>query len=147
MSASPSPPRPRVVDLAFWLLITGAVLLILGGLLAATVSFETARSRFDAEFTNDALRSFLMVQRGVGIGSVLAGGALAFVSGRARRGDPRFRRATIALALAVALVLVLLAAAAGVANLITLLALIPIAAGTVLLTRPSAAGWFDRSPA
>jgi hypothetical protein len=66
------------------------------------------------------------------------------VAGRARRGDPNFRRATVGLALAIALVLVLLAAGGGVAQPITLLALVPIAAGTILLTRRGAADWFDR---
>ncbi|WP_422742299.1 hypothetical protein ACN27E_14160 [Mycobacterium sp. WMMD1722] len=144
MSASPTPSRPRIVDIAFWLLIGGAVLLILGGLLAATVSYETARSAIGSEVSNEQVRDYLTVYRGMGIGSVLAGGALAFVSGRARRGDPNFRRATIGLALAVALVLVLLAVGAGVAQPITLLSLLPIAAGAVLLTRRAATQWFAR---
>ncbi|MCK0175753.1 MULTISPECIES: hypothetical protein [Mycobacteriaceae] len=144
MSASPTPSRPRVVDIAFWLLVGGAVLLLLGGLLSATVTFETLRSQFRADVTNESVESFLLIQRGMGIGSVLAGGALAFVAGRARQGDARFRRATIALALAVAVVLVILAAGGGIANTIALLSLVPIAAGTVLLTRRGASEWFDR---
>jgi hypothetical protein len=143
MTASSIPSRPRVVEIAFWALIGGAVMLIVGGLLAATVTFETARSAIDSEVSNESLRSFLVVQRGVGLGSVVAGAALAFVAGRARRGDPRFRRATVGLALAIAVVLVMLAAGAGVANLVTLLALVPIAVGAVLLTRRGAAGWFE----
>ncbi|KUI29955.1 hypothetical protein AU196_03455 [Mycobacterium sp. IS-1742] len=145
MTASPLPSRPRVVDIAFWALVGGAVLLIVGGLLAATVTFETARSAIDSDVSNESLRSFLAVQRGVGVGSVFAGAALAFVAGRARRGDPRFRRATVALALAIAVVLVMLAAGAGVANLVTLLALVPIAVGTVMLTRRSATGWYEQA--
>lgn len=147
MTASPTPSRPRVVDIAFWVLVGGAVLLIVGGMLAATVSFETARSAIDPEVSNESLRTFLAVQRGVGVGSVLAGAAVAFVAGRARRGDPRFRRATVALALAIAVVLIVLATGAGVANLVTLLALVPITVGTVLLTRRSAAGWFEQAGA
>ncbi|BBZ06192.1 hypothetical protein MDOR_03610 [Mycolicibacterium doricum] len=145
MTASPTPARPRVVDIAFWTLVGGAVLLIVGGMLAATVSFETARSAIDPEVSDESLLSYLAVQRGVGVGSVLAGAVLAFVAGRARRGDPRFRRATVALALAIAVVLIMLAAGAGVANLVTLLALVPITVGTVLLTRRSAAGWFEQA--
>jgi hypothetical protein len=145
MSASPTPSRPRVVDIAFWLLVSGAVLLLLGGLLAATVAYETARSAIGSEVSNEQVRDYLTVYRGMGIGSVLAGGALAFVAGRARRGDPNFRRATVGLALAIALVLVLLATGGGVAQPITLLSLVPIAAGTILLTRRGAAAWFDRT--
>ncbi|WP_197373388.1 hypothetical protein [Mycolicibacterium baixiangningiae] len=143
MTASPIPSRPRVVEIAFWALVAGAVLLIVGGLLAATVTFETARSAMDPEVTNEKVRDYLTVYRGMGIGAVLAGAGLAFVAGRARRGDAKFRRATVALALAIAVVLVMLAAGAGVGQPMTLLALLPIAAGTVLLTRRSAAGWFE----
>ncbi|MFS0898329.1 hypothetical protein [Mycolicibacterium litorale] len=144
MTASPTPSRPRVVDIAFWTLIGGAVLLILGGLLAATVSFETARSAIDPEVTNDKVRNYLTVYRGMGIGAVLAGAGLAFVAGRARRGDPKFRRATVALALAIAVVLLMLAVGAGVGQPMTQLSLVPIAVGAVLLTRRSAAGWFEQ---
>ncbi|BBY17884.1 hypothetical protein [Mycolicibacterium litorale] len=144
MTASPTPSRPRVVEIAFWTLVGGAVLLILGGLLAATVTFETARSAIDSEVSNEKVRNYLNVYRGMGIGSVLAGAGLAFVAGRARRGDPKFRRATVGLALAIAVVLLMLAAGAGVGQPMTLLALVPIAVGTVLLTRRSAAGWFER---
>ncbi|WP_193044470.1 hypothetical protein [Mycolicibacterium baixiangningiae] len=143
MTASPIPSRPRVVEIAFWALVAGAVLLIVGGLLAATVTFETARSAMDPEVTNEKVRDYLTVYRGMGIGAVLAGAGLAFVAGRARRGDAKFRRATVALALAIAVVLVMLAAGAGVGQPMTLLALLPIVVGTVLLTRRSAAGWFE----
>lgn len=147
MTASPLPSRPRVVDIAFWALVGGAVLLIVGGLIAATVSFETARSATDPDFTNERLREYLTIYRGVGIGSIVAGAALAFVAGRARRGDATFRRVTVGLSLAIAVVLVLLAAGAGVGQPVTLLALVPIAVGTVLLTRRSAAGWFEQGEA
>lgn len=144
MTASPTPSRPRVVEIAFWTLIGGAVLLILGGLLAATVTFEAARSAIDPDVTNEKVRQYLNVYRGVGIGSIVAGAGLAFVAGKARRGDPKFRRATVGLALAIAVVLLLLALGAGVGQPITLLALVPIAVGAVLLTRRGAAGWFER---
>ncbi|TFV61355.1 hypothetical protein E4P42_00165 [Mycobacterium sp. PS03-16] len=145
MTASPTPSRPRVVEIAFWVLITGAVLLIVGGLIAATVSFETARSAIDpAEVSNEQLSNYLTVYRGMGIGAVLAGGGLAFTAGRSRRGDAKFRRATVGLSLAIAVVLLLLVAGAGVGQPVTLLSLLPIAIGTVLLTRPAAAAYFGR---
>lgn len=147
MTASPTPSRPRVVEFGFWALVAGAVLLVFGGLIATTVTFETARSAVDPEMSNDQLRDYLTVYRGVGIGAAVAGGVLAFLASRARRGDPKFRRATIGLSLAIAVVLVLLAAGAGLGQPVTLLALVPIAVGTVLLTRRSAAGWFDQGEA
>lgn len=145
MTASPTPSRPRVVDIAFWALVGGAVLLIFGGLLAVTVTFETARSALSEEMTNDQVSEYLTVYRGVGAGSIVAGAGLAFVASRARRGDETFRRVTVGLALAIAVVLVLLAAGARVGQPVTLLALVPIAVGAVLLTRRSAAPWFDRN--
>ncbi|MGE2714330.1 hypothetical protein ACQI4L_09750 [Mycolicibacterium litorale] len=147
MTASPTPSRPRVVDIAFWALIGGAVLLIFGGLLAVTVTFETARTALSEQMSNDQVRQYLTVYRGVGIGSIVAGGALTFVASRARRGQQRFRRATVALALAIAVVVLLLAVGAGVGQPVTLLALVPIAVGAVLLTRRSAAGWFESQDA
>lgn len=147
MTASPTPSRPRIVEVGFWMLIAGAVLLIVGGLLAATVSYDTARSAIGAEVSDDRLHSYLTFYRGIGIGSVLAGGGLAFLAGRARRGDARFRRATIGLALAIAVVLIFLAAGAGVGQPVILLSLLPIAAGTVILTRRSANAWFQQDPA
>lgn len=147
MTASPTPSRPRVVEIGFWVLIAGAVLLIVGGLLAATVTYETARSAIDPEVSNERLRSYLTFYRGIGIGSVLAGGGLAFLAGRTRRGDARFRRATVGLALAIAVVLVVLAAGVGVGQPVILLSLVPIAAGTIMLTRRSANAWFQRDPA
>lgn len=145
MTASLPPSRPRVVEIAFWTLIAGAVILIVGGLIAATVSFETARSAIDPQrVTNEQLSSYLTVYRGMGIGAVLAGGALAFTAGRARRGDAKFRRATVGLALGIAVVLLLLAAGAGVGQPVTLLSLLPIAVGAVLITRPGARAYFAR---
>lgn len=147
MTASPIPSRPRVVEIGFWVLIAGAVLLIVGGLLAATVTYETARSAIDPDVSNERLRSYLTFYRAIGVGSVLAGGGLAFLAGRTRRGDARFRRATVGLALAIAVVLVVLAAGAGVGQPVILLSLVPIAAGTIMLTRRSANAWFQRDPA
>jgi heme/copper-type cytochrome/quinol oxidase subunit 1 len=142
MTASPTPSRPRVVEIAFWALVAGAVLLIFGGLLAVTVTFETARTALTDQMTNDQVSQYLTVYRGVGAGSIVGGGGLAFVASRARRGDAKFRRATVGLSLAIAVVLILLAAGAKVGQPVTLLALVPIAVGTVMLTRGGANEWF-----
>ncbi len=75
--------------------------------------------------------------RGAGVVFLLAGGGLAFLTGRTRSGDARYRRAALALALTL-VVLVALAALFGLANVITLLAVLPLVAGTVLITRPAA---------
>jgi len=110
--------RPRVVTAAFWCWVAAAFLLMLGGLIAASLNVP-------------------VVFRGAGVIFALAGGALAFLAGRSRGGDTRFRRAALALALAI-VVLIALAALFHLANGITLLAVFPVVAGIVLITRPSA---------
>jgi peptidoglycan/LPS O-acetylase OafA/YrhL len=110
--------RPRVVTAAFWCWVAASFLLMLGGLIAASLNVP-------------------VVFRGAGVIFALAGGALAFLAGRSRGGDTRFRRAALGLALAI-VVLVALAAVLQLANGITLLAVFPLVAGTVLITRPGA---------
>jgi nucleoside permease NupC len=111
--------RPRVVTAAFWCWLVAAILLIVGGLLAASVALPA-------------------VFRGVGVVTALAGAGMAFLAGRSRNGDTRFRRAAVALALTI-VVLVALLAVFGVVHVLTLLAVLPLIAGTVLITRPAAA--------
>ena len=140
----PAPPnRPRVVDAAFWLLLAGAVLLVAGGLLAATLSFDTVRAATASSISDAQLHKYLSFHRAVGIGCVIAGGGLGFLAGRTRTGDPRFRRATAGLALAIVVLVGLAAVFAGI-HLLALLSLLPIIVGTLMLMRPSAGPWFDR---
>jgi hypothetical protein len=124
MTAPPS--RPRVVTAAFWCWVVASILLIVGGLLAASVGLPA-------------------VFRGAGVITALAGAGLAFLAGRSRTGDTRFRRATLALALTI-VVLVSLCAVFGVVHLLTLLAVIPLIAGIVLMTRPAASASGDQEP-
>ena len=112
--------RPRVVTAAFWCWLVASILLIVGGLLAASVGLPT-------------------VFRGAGVITAFAGAGLAFLAGRSRTGDTRFRRAALALALTI-VVLVALCAVFGVVHVLTLLAVIPLIAGTVLMARPAASG-------
>jgi hypothetical protein len=119
-------PRPRVVTAAFWCWVGASMLLIVGGLLAASVSLPT-------------------VYRGAGVITALAGAAMAFLAGRSRTGDTRFRRAAVVLSLTI-VVLVALVAVFGVVHVLTLLAVIPLIAGTVLMTRPAVASWTDQEP-
>lgn len=112
--------RPRVVTAAFWCWVVASLLLIVGGLIAASVS------------------ALPTVYRGGGVITVLAGAGMAFLAGRTRSGDTRYRRAAVALSLAI-VVLVALCAVVGVVHVLTLLAVLPLIAGTVLITRPAAA--------
>jgi hypothetical protein len=140
--SAPSPAsRPRVVEVAFWALVVGAVLLMVGGLLAATLSFDTVRQAAPSSISDKQLHNYLSLHRGAGVGGVLAGGGLGFLAGRTRAGDTRFRRATIGLALAIIVVVGLMAVFAGI-HVLSLLALLPIIVGMLLLTRPAATDWF-----
>jgi hypothetical protein len=126
MNASPQN-RPRIVDVAFWCWIVAALLLIVGGLITASVS----------------IAGFPLVVRVAGVLSVVIGAAVAFLAGRSRNGDVRFRRALIALTLAL-IVVIGLGSALGllVVHILTLVALLPLIAGMVCITRPDAAAWF-----
>ncbi len=81
--------------------------------------------------------------RGAGAITALAGAGMAFLAGRSRGGDTRFRRAALALSLTI-VVLVALLAVFGVVHVLTLLAVLPLIAGAVLMTRPAAASWAEQ---
>jgi hypothetical protein len=113
-------PRPRVVTAAFWCWVVAAVLLIVGGLIAASVS------------------ALPVVYRGGGVITVLAGVGMAFLAGRTRSGDTRYRRAGIALSLVIVVLVAIVAVLGGAVHVLTLLGVLPLIAGTVLITRPLA---------
>ena len=119
-------PRPRVVTAAFWCWVAASLLLTVGGLIAASVALPA-------------------VYRGAGVITVLAGVGMAFLAGRTRGADSRFRRAAVALSLTI-VVLVAAFAVFGVVHVLTLLAVIPLIAGTVLMTRPAAAAGANQEP-
>ncbi|MGV0850489.1 hypothetical protein [Mycolicibacterium phlei] len=111
-------PRPRVVTAAFWCWVVASVIVMTGGMITSTVSHPVFRI--------------------AGLLTILAGGAMAFLSGRIRRGaDARFRRAALALSLALIGYLAVLSVV-GILYPLTLVAVIPLLAGAVLITRPSA---------
>jgi nucleoside permease NupC len=107
-----------VVTAAFWCWVAASIMLIVGGLIVASVDLPT-------------------VYRGAGVVTALAGAGIAFLAGRSRNGDTRFRRAAVALSLAI-VVLVALVSVFGIVHMLTLLAVIPLIAGAVLITRPAA---------
>jgi len=144
MTAPTPQSRPRVVDLAFWSFVVAAVIMIVGGLMASTATYDIARAAIPQSMSDDQVRSYLTIYRGTGIGAVVAAVALAFLAGRARRGDARFRRATLGLALATFVVIGLLAIGAGVAQPIILLGLFPLLIGVLLSVQPSARLWYAR---
>ncbi|MGB3482422.1 MAG: hypothetical protein WBB07_09430 [Mycobacterium sp.] len=144
-AATPSPagPRPRAVDVAFWLLVVGAVLLVLNGLMALTVTYDMARAMASEGVTDEQVHNIVTFQRGVGVFSIVAGALLGFLSGRTRKGDPRFRRATIAFAVAISFLIIGVAVLVQVVFVVALIAVLPIIFGAIALMRPPIAAWFE----
>ncbi len=119
----PVSPRPLVVEIAFWLLVVAALGLTAAGLLLV--------------FSSSSIAAFF---RGAGVLFAVAGAALAFLAGRTRRGEARFRSAAIGLA--VPLVVVLAVFFLFSRGLAWLLIMVVIMVAAVLLLRPTAHEWF-----
>ncbi|MDH6198753.1 peptidoglycan/LPS O-acetylase OafA/YrhL [Mycobacterium frederiksbergense] len=127
MSSSPAPKRPLVATVGFFFWLVASVLLIVGGMIAASVSLP-------------GLDTVLF--RGTGVLTALAGLGMAFLAGRSRTGDPRYRRAAIALSLAI-VVIVALIARFGLVHILTLLGLVLLVVGTGLNALPLRRGEID----
>jgi hypothetical protein len=112
--------RPRAVTAAFWCWVAASILLIVGGLIAASVGVLP------------------VVYRGGGVITALAGIGMAFLAGRTRGEDTRYRRAGIALSLTIVVLVAIVSVLGGVVHVLTLIAVLPLIAGTVLITRPAA---------
>ena len=141
-SAYPSAPqRYRIVrrdGSPCWLRILCRQVEIEGDLDGLLVQFR--------DVSDERVRNYLMVYRSIGYGAVVAGAALAFLAGKARGGDSRFRMATLALAFSLVGVVLLLAVGLGVGQALILVAALPILVGAALMTRPSVRTWYDRAP-
>lgn len=129
MPSPPSPsrqqpsPRPLRATIAFSCWLAASVLLIVGGLIAASVSWPGTVNTF---------------YRGSGVLTVIIGAAMAFLAGRSRGGDPRFRRAAMALALTAAALIAIAAAFSLVpVHLLTLAGVILLVVGTALNVQTS----------
>ncbi|KHO25091.1 hypothetical protein [Mycolicibacterium setense] len=116
----PSSPASRRATITFSCWLVGAVLLIAGGMLAVSMAPPGANT---------------MLYRGLGVLTAVAGLGMAFLAGRSRSDDPRYRRAAMALSLAI-VVLVLLTGL----NVLVLVALLPLMVGTGLSALPERRG-------
>lgn len=114
--------RPRLVTAAFWCWVAAAILLAALGLLQLSINGPAFLRLIGA----------LLVVVGLGQG---------FLTGRARSGDVRFRRAATALAMTTVVLLaaILLLFHAGIPGLIAIAVIMALLiAGTVLISRPAA---------
>ena len=133
MTASES--RPRAGNAAFWLIVTGAALLLAGGLMAVIVGFDTLRRGAPPTVSDDSIRNYLRLYRGAGVLFGIAAAALARLAMRARGGDSRYRRAATGLGMAIVVLVAVAAVFLGTVTTPALLSLLPIIAGTLLLNR------------
>jgi hypothetical protein len=115
-------PRPRIVDVAFWCWVAAAFLLILFGVLLVTATAPVFFRAAGGVFT-------------------IAGLALAYLAGRTRRRNSRFRWAAVALALTLVVLLILFDIL--LRGLVWLLIVILLLIGAFAATRDTASAWFD----
>ncbi|MFD4294355.1 hypothetical protein ACFWPA_07065 [Rhodococcus sp. NPDC058505] len=136
--------RPQQVAIAYWLWLACAALLVLFGLLALTASGDAVRDQLLANGADpgdvDALVGLL---RGSGALAGAVGVAIGFLAGPVRAGDPRFRRAAVALSAVYTLIQVL-STAVGVGQAPTLMTAIGLVIASILVYLPSARDWFVR---
>jgi hypothetical protein len=134
--------RPRPVDVAYWLWLVSAALLVLFGLLALTSPGTAIREQLVERGANpDSVDEFIVLLRGSGAVSLLTGLGVGLMAGPTRAGDARFRRAVVALS-AVFFVLQLGLMATGLGQVPTLLVSLLALVASVLVYLRSSAEWF-----
>lgn len=134
-------PRPGGVTTAFWLLVVGGLLLMGGGLMAAIGSVDAVRQATPPTVSDEAVRNYARWHRGAGILFCLAAATLMGFAVRAHGGDPRSRRAAMALGLTIIVIVAVAAVFAGT-HILALLSLLPIIVGTLMLGRPAIQEWY-----
>ncbi|MCF6386436.1 hypothetical protein L2K20_05590 [Mycobacterium sp. MBM] len=141
---SPTPaPRPTLVNIAFWLVLAGSVLLLAGGLLGVSSAIGTPRDAFSPDLSDGEVRSIVVMRGGVSALLLITGLVLSFLAGRARNGDLRFRRSMVWLSVVlVALVFVLTLLAPFAVTPLALFGVVPVAIGATLFMRPAVSDWF-----
>jgi hypothetical protein len=143
MTQPTSVPRPAIVNIAFWLVLAGSVLLLAGGLLGLSSAFGTPREAFDPDLSDSAVRSIVIVRAGISALLLIAGVLLSFLAGRARNGDLRFRRSVVWLSVVLVVLVFLLTLMAPFAiTPLSLFGVVPAAIGATLFMRPAASDWF-----
>ncbi|NGX09545.1 hypothetical protein [Mycobacteroides franklinii] len=138
---TPAQPRPRIVDVAFWFWVVSAAALFLNGLAGVLTGFDMARAA-KPSLTDGQVRDLVTFSRGWGALCIVLAVGIAFLAGRTRRGDKRYRRALIALSLVSVLGAIAMASSGSVGPVLLIAALSLIVAN-VLIIRPTAQEWFD----
>lgn len=135
-------PRPRSVDVAFWFWVVSAAALFLNGLAGVTQRYDAVRAAARHGLTDEDVRNLVTYFRAWGALCILLAAGIAFLAGRTRQGDKRYRRALIALSVVSVLGAIVMASSGSVGPLLLIAALSLIVAN-VLIIRPAAQEWFD----
>ncbi|MFZ2178889.1 MAG: hypothetical protein WAW17_33620 [Rhodococcus sp. (in: high G+C Gram-positive bacteria)] len=138
--------RPRSVEVAYWIWILGAGLLILFGLIALTTSGQGIRDQLaDSSVGGSAdADTFVILLRVIGGVSVVFGLAIGVLSGAVRAGDSRIRFVIVVLSGVFAVTQILLTVV-GIGTVLALFVPILLLMASVLVYRDSARGWFARA--
>lgn len=139
---TPAQPRPRIIDVAFWFWVVSAAALFLNGLAGVTQRYDAVRAAAKPALTDADVRNLVTYFRAWGVLCIVLAVGIAFLAGRTRRGDKRYRRALIALSLVSVLGAIAMASSGSVGPLLLIAALSLIVAN-VLIIRPTAQEWFD----
>lgn len=139
---TPEQPRPRIVDVAFWFWVVSSAALFLNGLAGVTQRFDAVRAAAKPELTDAEIRNLVTYFRAWGMLCILLAAGIAFLAGRTRQGDKRYRRALIALSLVSVLGAIAMASTGSVGPLL-LVAALSLVVANVLIIRPTAQNWFD----
>ncbi|AKC40330.1 Uncharacterised protein [Mycolicibacterium phlei] len=135
-------PRPRIVDVAFWFWVVSSAALFLNGLAGVTQRYDAVRAAAKPDLTDADVRNLVTYFRAWGVLCILLAAGIAFLAGRTRQGDKRYRRALITLSVVSVLGAIAMASSGSVGPLLLIAALSLIVAN-VLIIRPTAQSWFD----
>lgn len=135
-------PRPRIVDVAFWLWLGAAVLLLLVALASELVTSESVRAHEYKAATDQQVGDFVTYYHTAGALCGVLGLAIGYIAVRTRQGDKRFRTANVALSLVTIVLLMVWEGFAGVLSP-GLAATLALMAAVVLVMLPPARDWFN----
>jgi uncharacterized membrane protein HdeD (DUF308 family) len=133
--------RPGVVEAAYWSWVVAGALLIVGGFVTLTASFNSLRAVAAKTISDEEIRQVVNFDRAAGSVWVVAGAAVAYYAFRVRKGDMRSRR--VALIFSIVLAVLLAVFALSSTGMIWLAIIVLLITAATLVMRPAARKWCD----
>jgi uncharacterized membrane protein HdeD (DUF308 family) len=134
-------PRPGVVEAAYWSWVVAGALLIVGGFVTLTTSFNSLRAIAAKTISDEEIRQVVNFDRAAGSVWVVAGAAVAYYAFRVRKGDKRSRR--VALIFSIVLAVLVAVFALSSTGMIWLAIIVLLITAATLVMRPAARQWCD----